>query len=79
MQLKPGQSERQLMLMQSFFENYSSEEVLDVLYQLYRSWAYQVSIKTNREERLQVLNCYSDLKDLFEELARLQKEPEKTG
>ncbi|WP_316841162.1 hypothetical protein [Pedobacter gandavensis] len=79
MQLKTGQSERQLMLMQSFFENYSSEEVLEVLYQLYRSWAYQVSIKTNREERLQVLNCYSDLKDLFEELARLQKEPEKTG
>lgn len=70
MQLDQAQSERQLILMQSFLKDYSSGEVLDVLYQLYRGWAYQVSMKTDRQERLRILNCYSDLRDLMEEIGK---------
>lgn len=74
MKLKIRSSERQVMLMRSFLEAYPSEEVLDVLYHLYRAWAYQMSVKTNREERLRILSCYSELKDLLEEMAKLQQE-----
>ncbi len=70
MQLDQRPSERQLILMQSFLKDHSAQEVLDVLYQLYRGWAYQVSIKTDREERLRILSCYSDLRDLMEEIGK---------
>lgn len=72
MRLNRKQSHRLNLLVRSFLKDYPPEEVRDVLYQLYRSWAYQVSIKTNRQERLRVLTCYSDLKELLENMEKLK-------
>ncbi|ALL07451.1 hypothetical protein AQ505_19320 [Pedobacter sp. PACM 27299] len=72
MRLNRKQSHRLNLLVRSFLKDYPPEEVWDVLYQLYRSWAYQVSIKTNRQERLRVLTCYSDLKELLGNMEKLK-------
>ena len=72
MRLNRKQSHRLNLLVRSFLKDYPPEEVRGVLYQLYRSWAYQVSIKTNRQERLRVLTCYSDLKELLENMEKLK-------
>lgn len=74
MRLKRRQSQRLNLLVQSFLKDYPPEQVLDVLYQLYRGWAYQVSIKTDRQERLRILTCYSDLKELLENMDKLKQD-----
>jgi hypothetical protein len=60
--MENNKQERLRLLIQSFFKEHSFDEIIDVLYVLYRGWALQVSIKVDRDERLRVLMCYSDLK-----------------
>ncbi|NQX37937.1 hypothetical protein SAMN05421820_10361 [Pedobacter steynii] len=69
--MENDKQQRLRLLIQSFFKEYSFDEIIDVLYVLYRGWALQVSIKVDRDERLRVLMCYSDLKEFLEEFRDL--------
>lgn len=69
--MENNKQERLRMLIHSFFKEHSFDELIDVLYVLYRGWALQVSIKVDRDERLRVLMCYSDLKEFLEEFRDL--------
>lgn len=57
-------------LIASFFKEHSAEEVVELLYTLYRGWALQSAIKVGREERLRVLMGYDGLKEFFEEFGK---------
>lgn len=66
-----NKQERLRLLMHSFFKEHSFDELIEVLYVLYRGWALQVSIKVDRDERLRILMGYSDLKEFLEEFREL--------
>ncbi|WP_342328375.1 hypothetical protein [Pedobacter sp. FW305-3-2-15-E-R2A2] len=63
--------ERLRLLINSFFKEHSFDELMEVLYVLYRGWALQVSIKVDRDERLRMLMGYNDLKAFLEEFKEL--------
>lgn len=69
--MENNRQERIRLLIHSFFSEHSFDELIDLLYVLYRGWALQVSIKVDRDERLRVLMCYSDFKEFLEELREL--------
>lgn len=69
--MENNKEERLPLLIHSFFKEHSFDELIDVLYVLYRGWALQVSIKVDREERLRILMGYTDLKEFLEELREL--------
>lgn len=69
--MENNKQERLQLLIHSFFKEHSCDELIDLLYTIYRGWALQVSIKVDRDERLRVLMCYSDLKEFLEEVREL--------
>lgn len=69
--MENNKEERLRLLIHSFFKEHSFDELIDVLYVLYRGWALQVSIKVDREERLRILMGYTDLKEFLEEFREL--------
>lgn len=69
--MENNKQERIDLLVHSFFKEHSSDELINLLYVLYKGWALQVSIKTDRDERLKVLMCYSDFKEFLEEMREL--------
>jgi len=69
--MENNKQERLRLLIHSFFKEHSFDELIEVLYVLYRGWALQVSIKVDREERLRILMGYSDLKEFLEEFKEL--------
>lgn len=71
MYMENNKQERLRLLIHSFFKEHSFDELIEVLYVLYRGWALQVSIKVDREERLRILMGYSDLKEFLEEFKEL--------
>jgi len=75
MYMENNKQERLPLLIHSFFKEHSFDELIEVLYVLYRGWALQVSIKVDRDERLRILMGYSDLKEFLEEFRELY-EPE---
>jgi hypothetical protein len=75
MYVENNKEERLRLLIHSFFKEHSFDELIEVLYVLYRGWALQVSIKVDREERLRILMGYSDLEEFLEEFRALY-EPE---
>ncbi|SHF99015.1 hypothetical protein [Pedobacter caeni] len=71
MYIEDNKQERLRLLIHSFFQEHSCDELIDMLYTVYRGWALQVSIKVDRDERLRILMCYSDLKEFLEEFREL--------
>lgn len=71
MDTENSKQERLQLLVHSFFKEHSFDELINLLYILYRGWALQVSLKVDREERLRVLTCYSELKEFLEEFSDL--------
>lgn len=69
--MENNKQERLQLLIHSFFKEHSCDELIDMLYTVYRGWALQVSIKVDRDERLRILMCYSDLKEFLEEFREL--------